>query len=205
MIHVSCVILAGGQSKRMGRDKAFLDFNGKSFIRVISEKLSKKCSQLIISANKDEDIYRKELKGIDFDFVKDIDPFEGPLNAVSSVADYIKNDYVFIATCDTPFLNENLIDLYLDIIDGYDAVVPLINGKFQTLNTLYTDKALKKAKEVYKENKSLISWIKNLNYFVPEISIIKKIDGNLLTYKSINTPNQYEELLFFVNPPPPAF
>ncbi|MCX7760760.1 MAG: molybdenum cofactor guanylyltransferase [Hydrogenothermaceae bacterium] len=193
--NLSCVILAGGQSKRMGQDKAFLNFYGKTFIRVIAEKLSKKCSQLIVSANKEEYIYRKELEGIDFDFVKDINPFEGPLNAVSSVSEYIKNDYVFIATCDTPFINENLIDLYLSIIDSYDGVIPIIDGKFQTLNTLYTKKALEKAKEVYKESKSLMSWIRNLNYFVPETKAIKQLDNALLTYKSINTPAQYEEFV----------
>lgn len=191
----SCIILAGGKSSRMGQDKAFLDFYGKSFIRVIAEKLSRKCNQLIISANKEEDIYRRELKGIDFDVVKDINPYDGPLNAVVSTLPLIKNEFVFIATCDTPFLNENLIDFYLSVIDGFDAVIPVVDEKFQTLNTLYTQKAILIAKDIYKTKKSLLSWIENLNYLKLPENKIRLIDEKLLTYKSINTKEDYLKLL----------
>lgn len=192
---LSCIILAGGKSKRMGEDKAFLDFNGKSFIRVIGEKLSKKCSQLIVSANREEELYREELKGLEFEFIGDLNPYQGPLNGIVSTVEKIKGEYVFIATCDTPQLKEELIELYLNMIDGFDAVIPEIDGKLQPLNTLYHKTALEKSKESFKDSRSLLSWVSRLNFFVPPIEEINKIDKELGSYRSINTKQDYLNLL----------
>lgn len=193
--NLSCVILAGGQSKRMGTDKAFLKLDDKTFLQIIVEKLSKKCDELILSVNKEKEIYEKHLRNFNFKIVKDKNPYEGPLNAISSVADSITNDYVFIATCDTPLINEKLIDFYLEVIENYDAVIPVINRKVQPLNTLYTKKAVLKSKEIYGKVKSLTGWINSLNVFWITEKHIEKIDKNADTYKSINTQQDYENLL----------
>lgn len=192
---VSCVILAGGQSKRMGTDKAFLILKDKTFLQIITQKLSRKCDEIILSVNKDEEMYRQHLKGINFKVVKDLQPYEGPLHAISSVADFIKNEYVFIATCDTPLLNENLIDFYLEKIQNYDAVIPMVNNKIQPLNTLYKKNAVLKSKNLYGKTKSLIGWIENLNVLYLNQEEIEKIDSQLLSYYSVNTPQDYEKIL----------
>lgn len=178
----------------MGRDKAFLEFDGKTFIRTIAEKLSQKCSQLIISANKEEEIYRQQLNGIDFEFVKDINPYEGPLNAISSVAEYIKNDLVFIATCDTPLLNPNLIDMFTLEIGSHQAVIPVIFDRLQPLNTLYKRDAIHKAKKVFTTKKSLMNWVENLDYKLINQQKVAEVDRLILSYKSINTPQDYKNL-----------
>jgi len=110
----SCVLLAGGQSKRMGEDKAFLKLGGQTFLKIIVKKLYEKCDEIILSINKDEKIYQKELNEFlnKITFIKDKNPYDGPLNAVMSVSDSINNPYVFIATVDTPLLNPELIDIY---------------------------------------------------------------------------------------------
>lgn len=179
----------------MGQDKAFLDFYGKTFLRTLAEKLSKRCSQLIVSANREEEIYRWELEGIEFDFVKDLYPYEGPLNAISSVADCVKNDFVFISTCDTPFLNENLIDIFIKEIDRCEAVIPIIEGNLQPLNTLYTKNAVIKSKHLFGKTKSLIGWIESLNHKLINQQKIQSIDKDLLSYTSINTPQDYNKYI----------
>lgn len=193
---LSCVVLAGGQSKRMGTDKAFLTYKDKTFLQTIVEKLSKKCDEIILSVNKDPQIYQKHLKPYKVKIVKDLYPYEGPLNAILSVSEHVKNPYVFIVTCDTPLLNENLIDLYIELINGFDVVVPEIDGQFQPLNALYTKKSLLKVKNLYPEVKSLNQWIRNLKkVLVVDQEVIQNFDPFLLTYKSINTPQDYERLI----------
>lgn len=180
----------------MGTDKAFLTYKDKTFLQTIVEKLSKKCDEIILSGNKDPQIYIDHLKPHKVKVVKDLHPYEGPLNAILSVSKHIKNPYVFIATCDTPLLNENLIDIYLSIIDEFDAVIPQVHGKFQPLNTLYTKKSLLKVKNLYPEIKSLNQWIKNLKrVLVVNEEVIQNFDPDLLTYKSVNTPEDYESLI----------
>jgi len=193
---ISCILLAGGQSKRMGKDKAFLKLDGQTFLKIIVKKLYEKCDEIILSINKDEEIYQKELNEFlnKITFIKDKNPYDGPLNAVVSVADSINNPYVFIATVDTPLLNPELIDFYKEKISDYDCILPVINGKYQPLNTLYKKDALEKAKEVYKSSKSLMSWIDKLNCLKLYEDEISKIDKNLFSYWSINTKDEYEKL-----------
>ena len=193
---ISCILLAGGQSKRMGEDKAFLRFGGQTFLKIVVKKLYEKCDEIILSINKDEEIYQKELNEFldKMFFIKDKNPYDGPLNAIVSVSDSINNPYVFIATVDTPLLNQELIDFYKEKISDYDCILPIINEKYQPLNTLYKKNALEKAKEVYKSSKSLTSWIDKLNCLKLYEDEISKIDNSLFSYWSINTKDEYERL-----------
>ncbi len=197
---VDCIILAGGQSKRMGRDKAFLPFRNKTFLRNILETLDKYCGKFIIVVNKDFSLYQKEIQNLNSEIIliRDIEPFSGPLNGIVSAYPYVQSNTVFLATCDTPIINLNLIkNLYKEIKDC-EAVIPVIDGKYQPLNTFYTKNALKKAKELYKQGKkSLMSWVDSLKIKRINKEYIQKFDPEIFTYKSINTPESYKKLLNF--------
>ncbi len=194
---ISAVLLAGGQSKRMGKDKAFLQLNGKTFLRIIAEKLSIYCDQIIVSGNKEKKLYLSQLRGIksQIDFVKDKNPFTGPLNGIVSCRKKIKNDLVFISTCDTPLLNEEIIPYLSSKIDGYDAVIPTVNNKEQFLNTVYKKSALDLGERLYSEGvRSLYEWINHLKILKISEKEIKYIDKHTYSYWSINRPEDYERI-----------
>ncbi len=193
---ITGIVLAGGESKRMGKDKAFLYLCGKTFLRHILEKLDKHCNQIIISGNKEKNLYIKEASDLKAEilFVKDINPYTGPLNGIVSCIDYIKNEYIFISTCDTPLLRAKLIPFFMEEIDDYEAVIPVIKGKFQPLNTLYRKSAILKGKEAYNEKgiRSLYRWIKLIRHKNIFEDKILSIDRDLSSYLSVNTPQLYE-------------
>jgi molybdopterin-guanine dinucleotide biosynthesis protein A len=198
MKRITTVVLAGGQSKRMGKDKAFLEWNGKSFLRHILEQVDTFSNQIIISGNKEKNLYLKEAEHIKNEpvVVKDIAPYSGPLNGIASCCEFIKNETVFIATCDTPVIKENVVYFFLENIGVSQGVVPIINGKFQPLNTIYKKEAIKKAKVLYEKGvKSLFRWIKEINVKYIDESQLKNYDPKLLMFKSINTPSDYLEFL----------
>jgi len=180
----------------MGRDKAFLELCGKTFLRHILEKLDIYCDQIIISGNREKDLYMKETYDLkaDFVFVKDIEPYSGPLNGIISCIDHINHDLVFISTCDTPLLKPDIIPFLIDEIDDYEAVIPVIKGKFQPLNTVYRKSALLKGREAYHEKgiRSLYRWIKLIRHKKIFEDKILNIDRDLSSYLSINTPQLYE-------------
>jgi len=145
--------------ERMGRDKAFLKFKDGTFLRNILESVSKRCDEIVIVGNKDEYLYLNEAKGIkkNIYFTKDIHPYEGPLNGIISALPFVNGERVFIATCDTPLISPEIIDLLNDEINGFDAVIPVINGKFQPLNTIYKKRAFYWSINTPEDYKRLIS------------------------------------------------
>ncbi len=195
---ISCILLAGGQSKRMGKDKAFLKLQDKTFLRLILESVDNYCDEIVIVGNKEKKVYLKEAENLkaSIKFTKDLYPYQGPLNGIISAVDHISADYVFVATCDTPLIKGQIISLLQSYIDDYDTVVPVINGKIQPLNTLYKKLSLKKAKDLFLSGeRSLFSLIQSLNTRYLDENCIRSIDKNLSSYWSINTPQDYEKLI----------
>ncbi len=194
MKNVTTIILAGGQSKRMGRDKAFLKWKGKTFLRHILEFCDSVSNQIIISGNKNPEIYLKEAVNLKNNptVIKDIEPYSGPLNGIISCLNKIEHSNVFIATCDTPALNKKIFSYLYNSLQEYHCVVPVIEGKFQPFNTFYTKEAIKIGANLYKKGiRSIYKWIENLNKkYISDIEL-KKIDEKLLMFKSINTQEEY--------------
>jgi len=91
------VILAGGKSKRMGKDKAFLTLKGKFFITYSLEKLKKIFDEVIIIV---DDVNKFSFSGIKVfsDSIKDV----GPLGGIYTALMNIKRDHAFIVPCDMP-------------------------------------------------------------------------------------------------------
>jgi len=109
-------ILAGGQSRRMGKDKLFLELNNKKLIEHTIEKVNKYLKQVIIVTNQNNEFFIKN----NLTVVKDcIEGQLGPLVGILSAMKWAKensNKYSWIATfpCDTPFFPESIIKSFIE-------------------------------------------------------------------------------------------
>jgi molybdopterin-guanine dinucleotide biosynthesis protein A len=109
-------ILAGGQSKRMGKDKSFLEINNKKLIEYSIDKVKKYLKDLIIVTNSDNEFFLKN----NFTVVKDcIEGQLGPLVGILTAMKWAKDNsskYSWIATfpCDTPFFPESIIKSFIN-------------------------------------------------------------------------------------------
>ena len=104
-------ILAGGQSKRMGKDKLFLEINNKKLIEHTIDKVKKYLKEVIIITNQDNEFFSKN----NLITVKDcIEGQLGPLVGILTAMKWAKENLTkcsWIATfpCDTPFFPESII------------------------------------------------------------------------------------------------
>jgi len=109
-------ILAGGQSKRMGKDKTFLELNNKKLIEHTIDKVKKYLKEVIIITNKDNEFFFKN----NLTTVKDcIEGQLGPLVGILTAMKWAKenlNKCSWIATfpCDTPFFPESIIKSFIE-------------------------------------------------------------------------------------------
>jgi len=113
--NILAAILAGGQSRRMGKDKLFLELNNKKLIEHTIDKVKKYLNQVIIITNQNNEFFVKN----NLTTVKDcIEGQLGPLVGILTAMKWAKEnskEYSWIATfpCDTPFFPENIIKSFI--------------------------------------------------------------------------------------------
>jgi len=104
---ISAVIIAGGQSRRMGeRDKAFAEIHGRPLIHWVIARLYPQVGKIFVAASPKDPLYQSlglELLG------DPVGPNYGPLAGVLAGLERAATPYVLTAPCDTPFLPQSLV------------------------------------------------------------------------------------------------
>jgi molybdopterin-guanine dinucleotide biosynthesis protein A len=117
--NVSGVILAGGQSSRMGQDKALLEIGGKPLIRRLADLLLVLSDDVVISTNADEHYAFLNLPA-----VADVFPGQGPMAGIHAAMARTPRPLLLVLACDMPRVHLGLLRHILDAVEGYDAAVP---------------------------------------------------------------------------------
>ena len=118
-------ILAGGQSKRMGKDKLFLEFNNKKLIEHTIDKVKKYLKKVIIITNQDNEFFSKNNLTTAQDCIEgQLGPLVGILTAMKWAKENL-NKCSWIATfpCDTPFFPESIIKSFIEESEKKESLI----------------------------------------------------------------------------------
>ena len=172
----SCIILCGGQSRRMGQDKGSMFIQDKPMIKHILSTLNHGINEAIIVLNDDKRIakYRQFINPNEYSykikFVEDEIKNKGPLPGIMTGLKNIHSQYALVLPCDSPYVTKNYINtIFNEINENYQAIVPYHDSE----NRLKTSEPLH---SIY--NKNIIPEINDL-IFEDSLHIkglIKKID-----------------------------
>jgi molybdenum cofactor guanylyltransferase len=135
-VRISGVILAGGKSSRMGRNKAVLEIGGKRLIDRLVDGLQRIFPEVVIVANA-PDMY--ETPGVRV--VPDLIPDKGSLGGIYTATATATHPWAFVMACDMPFFNPVLIRHLTTLTVGWDAVVPFTDD-WEPLYALYAKTCL---------------------------------------------------------------
>lgn len=172
----SSIILCGGQSRRMGKDKGSLIIKDKPMIKYILSTLNNEIDEVIIvlNDNKRIDKYMEFINPEDYSyklkFVEDKIKNKGPISGILTGLENISSEYAIVFPCDNPFVTKNTIQtLFNETTCNIQAVVPYHDPE----NKLKTSEPLH---SIY--NKNIIPLIDNLilNDSLHIKGIIEKID-----------------------------
>ncbi len=130
---VSGAVLAGGRSVRFGRNKALENFRGMRLIDIAVESLRRRCDPVLVVAN-ELDLYFDLREAV---LVQDVIPRQGPLGGILTALLFSPHDWICVKATDMPCLVPELIDRMLEAREGWDAVVPVLSGKYEPLLALY--------------------------------------------------------------------
>src|SRR5439155_23861309 len=114
-MNISAVLLAGGESRRMGEDKATLLFHGKPLWQIQLELLRKlDPAEIFVSARTDP-AWRPD----DVQFVADDSPSRGPLSGLAASLNLMRGTHLLALAIDMPFMSESYVrSLCLEIEPG---------------------------------------------------------------------------------------
>ena len=130
---LSAVILAGGNSRRMGTDKALLVLQGRSLIGTIVDRVRMITDEIWISAN---DQFKYEFLGLPV--IQDVYQGQGPLAGLHSGMRHTGRPLVLLLACDLPRVGEPLLRNLVANLGDSDAVIPrTADGRFHPLCGLY--------------------------------------------------------------------
>lgn len=127
----TAVILTGGDSRRMGQDKASLKLGEQSLLQNVISVVQPLFSAVIISV-------RQSRKEITLPQVFDDPKHRGPLAGLAAGLQNAQTPWVFAVACDMPFIEQSVIQRLGQFREGYQAVVPMVKGYPQPLAAFYS-------------------------------------------------------------------
>ncbi|MFC1743279.1 molybdenum cofactor guanylyltransferase [Candidatus Riflebacteria bacterium] len=185
-LNASAIILVGGKSRRMGRDKSNLTVAGKTMLEHIYQNLKPFFSEVLIGvrANGKSAIIPGTIS------VRDEMPGRGPLMGILSCLKASENELNFVIACDIPEIDYGLLMKLFRDTTGFDAVVPMTENKeYEPLFGLYHKRIIPKIEEVLKKGERKVTRI------FPELRVkfIPIREEDSLT--NLNTPEEFNRFL----------
>jgi molybdopterin-guanine dinucleotide biosynthesis protein A len=127
------VILAGGQSRRMGRNKALIEVESSPLIARLARQALRLTNQVFISSN---DAGAYEFLGLPA--LPDRYPGQGPLAGLHAAFNSTDRPLVLLLACDLPALHDVMLRRLLEFSEGHDAVIPrTTDGRLHPLCGIY--------------------------------------------------------------------
>ncbi len=195
VVNFSAVIVAGGKSSRMGRDKAFVLLHGKPLIEHVLERIRPLgATHILLIANRPADYAYLGLP-----VYPDVLPEKGALGGIYSALTHSPTDYCLIVACDMPFLSTALLQRLIGLCDETpetppDVIVPIFNDRPQGLHAVYCRTCLEPIFEDLKRDRlKVIGFYERVKvrYVIPEEYCDLDPEGR--SFHNINTPDELRD------------
>lgn len=187
---VTGVILAGGQSRRMGSNKALLPYKGGRFIEAIHRQLAEIFDEVLLVTNNPEQ----------YDFltcrkVADIHPGMGALAGIHAGLHHAANPAAFMVACDMPYLNSDLIRHLATLADPGGVLIPESPAGLEPLHAVYGKGCLAAIETtLLSGERRIVSFFGRTNVNRVNAEQVALFDQDYATFSNINTPVDYYRL-----------
>lgn len=181
--------MAGGQSRRLGRDKALLEINGETLLaRTLHVLLHVTAAQLIVGPPERAGL----VAGIPV--IPDEWPGSGPLGGIYSALRASEFAHVLVVACDMPFLNLKLLRYLLSIAGDYDVILPEIDGRGEQLHAIYARSCLEPiADQLRTRDFKIDRFFARVRVRRVSESELRALDPDLRSFWNVNTEEDWAE------------
>jgi molybdopterin-guanine dinucleotide biosynthesis protein A len=195
-------ILVGGHSARMGTDKALLraDQRSPSMLEVIAARLAEAGlpSPLLVTNTPERYAF------LGLRMVADDLPGAGPLGGVFTALNHSPFRRVLVVACDMPLLNPDLVRYMASLADDADAIVPRHTDEEghqrpEPLHAIYSRRCIEPIRRrLERGSLSIVGLLDELSVRYIQEAELRAFDPHLLSFRNINTPQEWAEYLRLV-------
>lgn len=196
---ISVVIQAGGQSSRMGEDKALKPFLGKPLIERVIERLAPIADELIVTTNRPEDYAFLNASthpvGQSVRLVADLKPGRGALGGLYTAIASASHPLVAVAACDMPFASRTFFESAHNLLVAEEADVVITKSEegYEPLHALYRRETCLPAiaAAIDADLWKVIAWFPQVKVHTLSPEEMKGIDPSGLCFWNVNTPEEF--------------
>ncbi len=125
--NITAVILAGGQGRRLGgQDKGLVEYQGKTLIQHVLDKITPQVETVIINANRNQDQYTN----LGFPVISDeLSDFQGPLAGFAIAMQNSNTDFILTMPCDGPSLSNDYVKRLVEAAIDFNTIVVAHDGE----------------------------------------------------------------------------
>jgi molybdopterin-guanine dinucleotide biosynthesis protein A len=182
----SALVLAGGDSCRMGQDKAALVLDGKSLLDHVMATMQQVFPKVIVSVRQPRD-------GVALPQVCDGVAASGPLAGLAAGLAQADTPWVFAVACDMPFITAAVVNGLAALRGQHQAVVPMIDGYPQPLVAFYATSALDTMRaNLASGDKSLRGMLQKLDVCYVNEAELRACDPQLRSFFDLDTPQDFQ-------------
>lgn len=183
----TAIILAGGDSRRMGRDKAMMPFADNTLIHSVITIMQGLFPATVLSVK----VHRQE---IDLPQVCDMHENGGPLTGLVTTLGRIATPWAFVVACDMPFISPELVRQLSEHRGQYQAVVPIVDGHLQPMAAFYSVSAIAVMRATLAlGDKSMSGAIRNLNVSYVDETRMLSSETALRSFIDLDTPQDWAQ------------
>ena len=194
-MRVGGVILCGGESKRMGRPKAWLPFGAELMLPHVVRLLGEAAAPLVVVAAPGQDVPPLPP---DVTVVRDDEKGRGPLQGLAAGLRALRGraDAAYASSCDVPFLRPAFVRRLIDLLGDYAICVPRVGDYHHPLAAVYRIDVADAVNRLLAENRLRPFFLfEAVSTRVVEAAELADVDPTFQTLRNLNTPEDYEAAL----------
>ncbi len=186
------VIQAGGESRRMGQNKALLPFRGQPLIERVVKRLQPFSDELILTANRPE-----LFQFLGLPAYPDLITGKGALGGLYTALSAAHYPAVAVVACDMPFVNPQLLAAERDLLlEGeWEVVIPHSTEGREPLHAVYwKDACLPAIRQALDENRlRMDSWFEAVKVREMSLEEVSALDPEFRSFMNVNTPEEFKQ------------
>jgi len=200
------IILCGGQSARMGRDKATLPFGpGETMlqrvVRLVGEAVP--LQRIVCAAALGQRLPQisAEVRTV-FDHRTGCGPLAGLARGLTALRTHAEE--VYVTGCDTPLLVPRFVRRMFELLGDFEIVAPHEDGRFHPFAAVYRTDVLPVVEaQLASDDRSLVALLNTCHTRRVPVDELRDVDPNLASLAGCNTPEDYQRVLQRSHLPPP--